>query len=186
MPSFPMPETRPARAMLAATALAAAALAGCGHSQKCEFDDRPRGEVWQAVVQACREPRYADWIVVSNEVSVSDADSRVSVYRDVRRSVDGITTRARMEERKWRFYATVSSERPTTVTLESPDWRVPAHFWREADHFFGQVRMRLTEMGPVLPAPGDPIGGAAAGSEADAKAPGHKPEPPPAGGLASP
>jgi hypothetical protein len=32
--------------MLAALALAAAALAGCGHSQKCEFDDRPRGVVW--------------------------------------------------------------------------------------------------------------------------------------------
>ena len=84
MPSFPMPETRSARAMLAAMALAVAALAGCGHSQKCEFDDRPRGEVWQAVVQACREPRYADWIVVTNEVSVSEPDSRVSVYRDLR------------------------------------------------------------------------------------------------------
>ena len=186
MPSFPMPETRSARATLVAIALAVAALAGCGHSQKCEFDDRPRGEVWQAVVQASREPRYADWIVVSNEVSVSEPDSRVSISRDLRRSTDAVGPRARIEERQWRLYATVSSERPTTVTLTSPDWRVPAHFWREADHFFGQVRMRLMEMGPVLPAPGDPIGGAAAGSETDAKAPGHKPEPPPPGELSPP
>ncbi|MFM8873500.1 MAG: hypothetical protein ACKOJI_09170 [Phycisphaerales bacterium] len=48
------------------------------------------------------------------------------------------------------------------------------------------MRMRLMEMGPVLPAPGDPIGGAAAGSESDAKAPGHKPEPPPPGELSPP
>jgi hypothetical protein len=163
------------RALAVLAAIASAVLGGCGHSQRCDFDDRPRAEVWQAVVQACREPRYPDWVVVRNEVHVDEADGYVSVYRDLRR-----------EERKWRFTAAVSPSRPTTVTLASPDWAVPGHFWREADHFFGQVRMRLVDLGPVLPAPGDPMGGAAAAGERDPQAPGHRAEPPAAGQLAAP
>ena len=41
----------------AALACALAFLAGCGHSQKCDFDDRPRDDVWAAVVQTARAPR---------------------------------------------------------------------------------------------------------------------------------
>ena len=72
---------------VACAAAALVPLGGCGHSQRAEFDDRPRGEVWQAVVQACRAPRYPDWVVIANEVSVDDASSRVSVYLDLRRDV---------------------------------------------------------------------------------------------------
>ncbi len=170
--------------MLAMAALSS--LGGCGHSQRAEFDDRPRGEVWQAVIQSCRAPRYPDWVVIANEVSIDEAASRVSVYRDLRRDVVEPGRAPRREERRWRFVATVSSERPTTVTLSSPDWAVPGHFWKESDHFFGQVRMRLSEMGPVLPPPGDPMGGAPGAVPADPQAPGHRPEASPAGALAAP
>lgn len=186
MQTCPKRDSRPARIVLAVAALASVLLGGCGHSQRCDFDDRPRAEVFQAVVQACREPRYPDWVVVRNEVHVDEQDGYVSVYRDLRRDVIELGLDPRREERKWRFTATVSPARPTTVTLASPDWAVPGHFWREADHFFGQVRMRLVELGPVLPAPGDPMGGAAASAERDPQAPGHRAEPPAEGQLATP
>jgi hypothetical protein len=48
-----------------------------------------------------------------------------------------------------------------------------------------QVRMRLGEMGPVTPPPGDPMGGAGAGAR-DPEAPGAAPAKPPEGGLAAP
>ena len=46
---------RAARALpLLAAAAALLALSGCGHSQTCDFSDRPRDDVWMAVVQASR------------------------------------------------------------------------------------------------------------------------------------
>jgi hypothetical protein len=161
-------------------------LAGCGASQKAVIDDRPHDDVWMAVVQASRAPRYADWIVVENQVKVDDATHRVTVYRDLRRDVVEPGLSPRREERRWRFAAQVSDGTPATVTFSTPDWTVPGHFWTEADHFFGQLRARLAEMGPVTPAPGDPMGGAPAQGAMDQKAPGHVPEPPSAGGLAAP
>jgi hypothetical protein len=80
----------------------------------------------------------------------------------------------------------VSDEAPSTVTFSTPDWSVPGHFWQEADHFFAQVRMRLGEMGPVTPAPGDPLGGAPASATRDPEAPGDAPAAPKGGALAAP
>ena len=72
-----MPDSRATSAssfaLAAALACALAFLAGCGHSQKCDFDDRPRDDVWAAVVQTARAPRYSDWIVVENDVKVDEA-----------------------------------------------------------------------------------------------------------------
>ena len=184
MQTCPNPESRSARAALAIVALAT--LGGCGHSQRCDFDDRPRAEVFQAVVQASREPRYPDWVVVRNEVHVDEQDGYVSVYRDLRRDVIETGLDPRREEVEWRFSAQVSAEDPVTVTFSTPDWAVPGHFWQEADHFFAQVRMRLGEMGPVTPPPGDPMGGAPAAGTRDPEAPGHSPAAPAGGGLASP
>ena len=185
-----MPEPsmrRAARALpLLAAAAALLALSGCGHSQTCDFSDRPRDDVWMAVVQASRQPRYPDWIVIENRVKADDAERRVTVLRDLRRDVMQGSLDPRREEVEWRFSAQVSAEDPVTVTFSTPDWAVPGHFWQEADHFFAQVRMRLGEMGPVTPPPGDPMGGAPAAGTRDPEAPGHSPPVPAGGGLASP
>ena len=185
-----MPDSRATSAssfaLAAALACALAFLAGCGHSQKCDFDDRPRDDVWAAVVQTARAPRYPDWIVVQNEVKVDEASHRVTVYRDLRRDLVEPGLDPRREEEQWRFTAQVSSDSPVAITFSTPDWAVPSHFWRQADHFFGQVRMRLGEMGPVTPAPGDPMGTAAKPGSLDPKAPGHVSEKPTQGQLATP
>ena len=201
MPRFPMPETPAAcvrlvrtisnfTAMRSACAglalLACAVLTGCGHSQACQFDDQPRDDVWLAMVQASRAPRYRDWIVVENKVKVDDAAHRITVYRDLRRDLVEPGLEPQREEVQWRFSAVVSAQAPTTVTFSSPDWAVPAHFWKEADHFFGQVRMRLGELGPVRPVPGDPMGGAPAASSRDPSTPGQMSEKPTEGQLAAP
>ena len=182
-PKLPSPSPRRAAPALALAALAA--LGGCGHSQTCDFSDRPRDDVWQAVVQASRAPRYADWVVISNQVKADGDVRRVTVLRDLRRDVVQGSLDPRREQVEWRFSAQVSAEDPVTVTFSTPDWAVPGHFWQEADHFFAQVRMRLGEMGPVTPPPGDPMGGAAAAAR-DPEAPGHVPPAPAGGGLASP
>ena len=172
-------------ACLAAVTAVLATLAGCGHSQTCEFDDRPRDDVWLAVVQASRAPRYPGWIVIENQVKVDEAAHRVTVWRDIRRDVVDAGLSPRREEREWRFMAEVLDGPPSAVRFSTPDWAVPGHFWEEADHFMAQVRMRLGEMGPVTPPPGDPLGGAPAGAR-DPEAPGATPAKPPEGGLAAP
>lgn len=159
---------------------------GCGHSQVCDFDDRPRDDVWAAVVAASRAPRYPDWIVIENNIKVDDGAHRVTVYRDLRRDLIEPGLDPHREEKIWRFSAIVSDQAPVTVTFSTPDWAVPGHFWKEADHFFAQVRMRLGEMGPVSPAPGDPMGGSASASSKDPVAPGHIPEKPAEGQLTAP
>jgi hypothetical protein len=186
-----MPEHSARRAARALVRLVAAAavllpLAGCGHSQTCDFSDRPRDDVWMAVTQASRQPRYPDWVVIENRVKVDDGARRVTVLRDLRRDVVQGSLDPRREEVEWRFSAEVSAGDPVTVTFSTPDWAVPGHFWQEADHFFAQVRMRLGEMGPVTPPPGDPMGGAPAAGTRDPEAPGHSPAAPAGGGLASP
>lgn len=182
-----MPDpTAIARRSAPAAALAALALlGGCGHSQTCQFDGRPRDDVYAAVVQASRAPRYPDWIVVENRVKADDAAQRVTVYRDLRRDVVEPGLEPRREEKRWRFTAQVSDGSPVAVTFSSPDWTVPSHFWKEADHFFGQVSMRLGEMGPTGPAPGDPLGGAASQGKGPTP-PGHVPPKPAPGQLSAP
>jgi hypothetical protein len=183
-----VPSVSPFRRLagLAAGAALAASLAGCGHSQSCDFSDRPREDVWMAVVQASRAPRYPDWVVIENQVKADDSLRRVTVLRDLRRDVVEHGLDPRREEVEWRFAAQVSPGDPVTVTFSTPDWAVPGHFWQEADHFFAQVRMRLGEMGPVTPPPGDPMGGAPAAGARDPEAPGHMPPAPSGGGFASP
>jgi hypothetical protein len=187
MPEQTVRASSPRRWLLVpALAGALAALAGCGHSQTCDFSDRPRDDVWAAVVQASRQPRYPDWIVIENKVKVDESQHRVTVWRDIRRDIVGQGLAPRREEKQWRFSAVVSDEAPSTVTFSTPDWSVPGHFWQEADHFFAQVRMRLGEMGPVTPAPGDPLGGAPASATRDPEAPGDAPAAPKGGALAAP
>lgn len=186
MPEVPSVSRSRLLARLVAFAAPAAALVGCGHSQTCDFSDRPREDVWMAVVQASRAPRYPDWVVIENQVKADDSLRRVTVLRDLRRDVVEHGLDPRREEVEWRFSAQVSAVDPVSVTFSTPDWAVPGHFWQEADHFFAQVRMRLSEMGPVTPPPGDPMGGAPAAGALDPEAPGHVPPAPAGGGLASP
>lgn len=194
-PMYPRPESRPLeerrrrsqvlRAVPAALAILLTA-AGCVHTKTHDFSDRPRQDVWEAVVQACRQPRYRDWIVVQNEVSVDAAAQRVHVLRELKRDLVTPGLEPHREETWWRFTATVLPGTTGTVEFASPDWCIPAHFWAQADHFFAQVRMRLAEMGPVTPAPGDPMEVAAPPAPGDPGAPGHLPAMPSSEGLSPP
>lgn len=164
----------------------AAAAGGCSHTATRSFEDRPRQDVWDAVIQASKEPRYPDWVVVENRVHVVDEDQTVHVYRELKRDLVTPGLKPYREDVSWRFTAIVLPGDPLTVEFSSPDWAVPAHFWAQADHFFSQVRLRLVEMGPVTPAPGDPMGGRAAPTARDPHAPGDVPPVPEPGHMAEP
>ena len=185
MPMSPANDRLRALAVLACASGALGA-GGCSHSATREFDDRPRQDVWQAMVQAAREPRYPDWFVIENQVTVDDADHTVHIYRSLKRDLVTPGTKPRREEATWRFAATLLPSSPTTVEYSSPDWAVPAHFWAQADHYFAQVRLRLAEMGPITPAPGDPMDGRTPAGTRDPEPPGHVAPPPVEGGLAAP
>ncbi len=161
-------------------------LAACGQNSMQDFDDRPRQDVWHAVVQASREPRYPDWIVIENQVSVDDATQTTHFYRLLMRDLVTPGLQPQRQEQTWRFTATVLPGSPTRVELSSPDWAIPAHFWAQSDHFFAQIRMRLTEMGPVTPVPGDPLGGAVPPVKHDPAAPGDPAGAPDQSGLVKP
>lgn len=179
-------QARWSAALAAAACALVGALAGCSHSQEMDFGDRPRQRVWDAMVQASREPRYTNWIVVQNQVHVDQKAERVDVYRDLKRDVVVPGLAPRREEAVWRFAATLLPGEPARVEFSSPDWAVPAHFWEQADHYFAQVRMRLTEMGPVTPPPGDPMAAGARPGSKDPVPPGEAPPPAKPGTLTSP
>ncbi|MBL9140643.1 MAG: hypothetical protein JNK53_02145 [Phycisphaerae bacterium] len=181
-----MPMSVLSRCLIGALLLSAAAFGGCNHAATRVFDDRPRQDVWDAMVQASKEPRYPDWIVVQNQVLAQDENYSVHVYRELKRDLVTPGLDPHREEEAWRFTAALLPGNPVTVEFTSPDWAVPAHFWAQADHYFAQVRLRLAEMGPITPAPGDPMGARTPRSAQDPKAPGDLPPAPAPGELAKP
>lgn len=183
----PSSGSRAVRLACVATGLGALALlGGCSHSATRIYDDRPRYDVWEAMVQAAKEPRYPDWIVVENKVMPIDETETLHVYRELKRDLVTPGLDPHREDQSWRFTAVLLKGEPLTVEFSSPDWAVPAHFWAQADHYFAQVRLRMAEMGPVTPAPGDPMGGGAVPQVRDPKAPGDMPASPAGDGLAQP
>ena len=118
------------------------ALAACGTKER-EFPGHTRDQVWKAMVQAAEDPRYADWIVVDNEVWRDDTASRIEIRRDVRRDVMVSGSPPRREEFEWRFSALVTDATPPAVEFSTSTIVVPAHFWLQARHYLDEVERRL-------------------------------------------
>ena len=119
------------------------ALAACGTKER-EFPGHTRDQVWKAMVQAAEDPRYADWIVIDNEVWRDDAASRIEIRRDVRRDVMVSGSPPRREEFEWRFTALVTDATPPSVEFSTSTIVVPAHFWLQARHYLDEVERRLS------------------------------------------
>ncbi|RLS28376.1 MAG: hypothetical protein DWH76_00170, partial [Planctomycetota bacterium] len=121
------------------------ALTACGTKDR-EFPGHSRDQVWKAMVQAADDPRYADWIVVENQVWRDDLNSRLEILRNVRRDVMVSGEAPRREETEWRFSAELTDTDPPAVEFSTSTITVPAHFWLQARHYLDEVDRRLNGM----------------------------------------
>ena len=125
--------------------LSLSALTACGTKDR-EFPGHSRDQVWKAMVQAADDPRYADWIVVENQVWRDDLHSRLEILRNVRRDVMVSGQAPKREETEWRFSAELTDTDPPAVEFSTSTITVPAHFWLQARHYLDEVDRRLNGM----------------------------------------
>lgn len=142
------------RAVAVALAASAAALGGC--SMERTYEGHTRDQVWNAMVEAARYPRYHDWIVMDNSVWCDEPDARIEILRELKRDVVLPGQKPYREETEWRLRAVLAPDSPSVVKLSTSNICVPAHFWLQADHFFDEVQARLTNA-PVAPPPTVPM-----------------------------
>ena len=161
-----MPRDAIRRIVRSAWALAALALAACGATER-EFPGYTKDQVWKAMVETAEDPRYPDWVVVSNEVFRDDASATVEIRRDLRRDLVIVGQKPRREQCEWKFTASVQSTEPPTLVFKTDTVTIPAHWWMQEQQFVNEVERRLT--GVALPPPRS--GGAIARPAVPADAP---------------
>jgi len=127
------------------SAALACAVAGCT-SRSQVFEGYSQDQVWSAMIAAAQSPEYDDWKVAENETFVDEDGRRVEVYRVLRRLLVTPHANPRKESEEWRFQLVLAQD----VDIDAPvvdftarQITVPAHVWREADRYFGQVRTLL-------------------------------------------
>ena len=125
--------------------LSLSALTACGTKDR-EFPGHSRDQVWKAMVQAADDPRYADWVVIENQVWRDDLNSRLEILRNVRRDVMVSGQAPKREETEWRFSAELTDTDPPAVEFSTSTITVPAHFWLQARHYLDEVDRRLNGM----------------------------------------
>lgn len=136
----------PRLARAAALLALPAALGAC--SMERTYEGHSREEVWSAMMDAAKSPRYRDWIVMDNSVWCDDADSRIEILRELKRDVVLPGQKPYREETQWRLKAVLEPESPPMVKFSTSNFCVPAHFWLQADHYFDEVEARLAAMTP--------------------------------------
>lgn len=154
------------RTVRTVSASLALALAACGSTER-EFPGYTKDQVWKAMVETAEDPRYPDWIVVSNEVFRDDAGATVEIRRDLRRDLVVVGQKPRREQCEWKFTATVQSTEPPTLSFRTDTVSIPAHWWMQEQQFLNEVERRLA--GVALPPPRS--GGAIARPPVPADAP---------------
>ncbi|MBM4112162.1 MAG: hypothetical protein FJ253_02135 [Phycisphaerae bacterium] len=137
--------------IVGAGVLALVPLGGC--SMERTYEGHTRDQVWSAMVDAAKSPRYRDWIVMDNSVWCDEPDARIEILRELKRDVVLPGQKPYREEMEWRLKAVLAPEYPPQVKFSTQDLCVPAHFWLQADHFFDEVQSRLATTQPMPPAP---------------------------------
>jgi hypothetical protein len=130
--------------------LVAAFGTGCA-SQSTTFPDRPRNQVWTAMVAVAENPDYPDWRLVDNEVAVSPDADRILIHRRVRRNLIEPGSPMRQQDRDWVFEIRLFDTEPPKAVFSSPTMVVPVWLRQEADRYFRSVRELLGES-PQAPA----------------------------------
>lgn len=123
---------------LTVVVLASFILAGCTTVRQ-EFIGSSPDQVWTAMVAVAESPSYDDWTVTDNDVWVDEAARRIEIYRRLRRVIHQPASKARRENREWRFQVIFEPTDPPLATFTSRGLGVPFHAHHEAERYFQDV-----------------------------------------------
>ncbi len=123
---------------LTVVVLAAFILPACTTVRQ-EFVGSSRDQVWRAMVAVAESPSYDDWTVTDNDVWVDEAAQRIEIYRRLRRVIHQPASKARRENREWRFQVIFKPTDPPLATFTSRGLGVPFHAQHEAERYFQDV-----------------------------------------------
>ena len=118
--------------------LATIALSGCT-TVNHNFGSQPADQVWTAMVAVAQSPVYKDWKVSRNDVWVDEDAKRIEIYRRLRRVLAEPASKARRENREWRFQILLESTNPPKAVFTSRGMGVPSHAQDEGERYFADV-----------------------------------------------
>jgi hypothetical protein len=148
----------PSSTFLAAAATTFVSLgAGCTTRTQV-FEGYADDQLWSAMVASAKSPSYDDWKVMDNEVYADEQRRTIEVYRVLKRTYVAPEAPVREEERAWKFQIVLGHDPEAlapAIDFTARQLSVPAHVWREADRYFVQMRLLLSDAGgkPSAPAP---------------------------------
>ncbi|MEE9131703.1 MAG: hypothetical protein V3T84_16935 [Phycisphaerales bacterium] len=123
---------------LTVVVLAAFILPACTTVRQ-EFIGSSRDQVWRAMVAVAESPSYDDWTVTDNDVWVDEAAQRIEIYRRLRRVIHQPASKARRENREWRFQVIFKPTDPPLATFTSHGLGVPSQAQHEGERYFQDV-----------------------------------------------
>ncbi len=132
--------------------LAVSMLVGCTTVHQ-DIAGLPSDQVWTALVAVAESPDYDDWTVTENDVWVDEATQRIEIYRRLRRVIHQPASKARRENREWRFQVIFEPTDPPGATFTSRGLGVPSHAQDEGERYFLDVLDLLGGMPPADEAP---------------------------------
>lgn len=131
--------------------LSVACAVGCSTVSR-DYPGVSHDELWQAALGAANNPKYSDWFVTENGVFVDKADNRIEIYRELKRDYAPPGAALRRESETWTFSVLVDTDdRVPKVFLDTRTAVRTPNFWKQADHFFGEIDARLAQL------PTDPL-----------------------------
>lgn len=139
--------------LIIAAGLLTMPLTGC-MSRQMTYPHHTPNQVWTAMQAVANSPQYADWHVTTNEVWVDQQNSRIEVYREVRRTLYRPKAKPQNQRRTWRLQCVLLQQDPPTVRVVSRGMNLPGNAMDEADRYLIDVRRILqTEIAPIPTAP---------------------------------
>ncbi len=112
--------------------------------------------LWKAAVGAAESPRYTDWMVTENGVFVDEPGKRIEIYRELTRDHAPLGAALQRQSEIWTFSVRVQTDdRIPKVVIDTRSTLRSRGFWKQTDHFFGEIDSRLAQRPPVAPVSGE-------------------------------
>lgn len=118
------------------------AIAGCT-THDAVFHDRSPEQVWTALVTACEQPEYEDWVLIENNAWVDPGYDRIEVYRRLRRDIFREGTKVVREEEMLELQFVLEPTDPPKVSGLVRNALVRVRGVAALDHVYNEMRELL-------------------------------------------
>lgn len=148
------------------------------------FEGKSREQVWTAMLRAAENPVYTNWHVIENDAWGYEDDSRIEVWRLLRRYNDKQNQWARLEDTEWTFTIVLLDTEPPSATFDVRNVCVPSHGWEQREAYFNQVwdllggKLQAPKAASPPPPPPPPEAATPSGAEAAPATPSSSEKPP--------